>query len=74
MTLKNAAAELLEKTIRRRVSVRVITFSITEFVPAVQQLSLFDAPVETKHHKIDTAMDAIRGRFGKGVIGYARTV
>jgi DNA polymerase-4 len=65
MTLKNAAAELLEKTVRRRVSVRVMTFSITEFVPAMQQLSLFDAPVETKHHKIDMAMDAIRGRFGK---------
>ena len=72
MTLTNAASELLEKTIRRRVGVRMISFSILALIPAMQQLSLFDAPLALKRRKIDAAMDAIRGRYGEGVIGYAR--
>lgn len=70
--LKDALVKLLDKTLRRRVSVRVITLRVPKVVPAALQLDLFPHPLAEKRQRIEKAMEKIRGRFGREAIGYAR--
>lgn len=72
--IKAAVRTLLERGLKRRVSVRILTLQITGTIPHVRQLSLFDQPLLEKRRQIDHALDLVRQKFGSTKIGYAQTV
>jgi len=72
LALKQAAEQLLNKILKRRVGVRTLLFRLVQIVPLVTQLSLFENTLEEKRQRLETALDKIKGRFGDK-IGYART-
>jgi DNA polymerase-4 len=71
LALKQAAEQLLHKTIKRRVSVRTMLLRLPQVVPISTQLFLFENTQEEKRQRIDATLDAIKGKFG-GKVGYAR--
>ena len=72
--LTETAIELIAKHWDLREPIRMITVTAQNLVPAedaVEQMMLFDQPARekrAKQEKLETAMDAIRQRFGQGAI------
>ena len=72
--LTETAMELITKHWDLRDPIRMITVTAQNLVPAeeaVEQMMLFDEPARekrAKQEKLETAMDAIRRRFGQGAI------
>jgi len=66
-TLLHHARELLEQLYERRQLVRLLGVRFSNLVPGHPQMSLFDATAEEQ--RLQAAMDGIRKRFGKGVVG-----
>ncbi len=63
---------LLQRALSRRIRVRKITLRFKDLIPAPRQLSLFDAPKDSKMTALTAAMDKIRDKFGDGAIRFGR--
>ena len=67
-----AVMELVEQCWRYSDPVRMMTITVTNLVESdcAEQLSLFDTsrPHREKLEKLETAVDGVRSRFGKGII------
>ncbi len=69
-TLLHHARELLEQLYERRQLVRLLGVRFSNLVPGHPQMSLFDATAEEQ--RLQSAMDGIRKRFGKGAVGWGK--
>lgn len=71
-----AVIELVEQCWRYSDPVRMMTITVTNLVESdcAEQLSLFDTsrPHREKLEKLETAVDGVRSRFGKGIIQQGR--
>lgn len=71
-----AVMELVEQCWRYSDPVRMMTITVTNLVESdcAEQLSLFDTsrPHREKLEKLETAVDGVRSRFGKGIIQQGR--
>lgn len=71
-----AIMELVEQCWRYSDPVRMMTITVTNLVESdcAEQLSLFDTsrPHREKLEKLETAVDGVRSRFGKGIIQQGR--
>ncbi|MEG0943905.1 MAG: DNA polymerase IV [Angelakisella sp.] len=78
--IAQAAIELIQASWSMKAPIRMLSVAGTNLVDAdsaVQQLSLFgevDGPNRVKQEKLETAMDRIRDKYGKGAIGKAGTI
>lgn len=69
--LKPVVEQLLHKTLKRRVAVRMMLLHCTSLTPLAAQLGLFENYFDDKQQRLHAAMDQIKERFG-GKIGYVR--
>ncbi len=63
------ASELIHKAYTRRVSVRLVGIHLSNFVPTVEQPSLFPSRAE-KERKILRTIDKLKSKFGEEIIKY----
>ena len=69
------AMKLLSEIHRPYEPVRMLTVGVSDFTDVpVSQANLFEDPhTDEKQEKLEQTMDQIRARFGKNVVGFART-
>ena len=63
------AKELFHKAYTRRVSVRLVGIHLSNFVPSVEQISLFPSRAE-KEQRILRTIDKLKSKFGDEIIRY----
>lgn len=70
-TIYQTARELLDKAFTRRVAVRLIGVSLTNFTHDVKQLEMFN-DMEKRRERVIDALNIIRGKYGFGTIQFGR--
>lgn len=72
--LRDTAMEIVEKAVPSGAPIRLLTVTATQLShEGEQQLSLFDdGRRDEKQQRLDSALDAIRSRFGKDALQYGR--
>lgn len=70
--LFTSARRLLHRLLQRRVALRRLTLEFSSFAMPFRQLSLFPAtePDQTREQNLQNALDAIRRRFGRGLVAW----
>lgn len=63
-----AALELFEKTWIKNRPVRLLGVGISGFEEGDHQLGLWDAPPAQEDHKLESALDELRNRFGDSIV------
>ena len=67
--LYQAACSLLDQAWDRKTSLRQLGVSVTQLADGtLRQYSLFDAADYARQEKLDTAVDALREKFGEGAL------
>lgn len=74
--LQPVAMRLFYRCLRRRVRVTRLTLQADRLESPITQLSLFDEPasVPPTSHRLSTALDAIREKFGKHALCWGKTL
>jgi DNA polymerase IV len=67
---------LFYRCLRRRVRVTRLTLQVDRLESLVKQLSLFDAPTSVlpASHRLSTALDAVRAKFGTHALCWGKTL
>ena len=75
--LSSAALEIIQKSWKSRSPIRMLTITGSNLVPAEnfeEQISLFDDTKPEKQENLETAIDKIRNKFGKGAISFGSAI
>ena len=74
--LQPVLTRLFYRCVRRRVRLTRLTLQVDQLESPVEQLSLFDEPasVPPASHRLSTALDAIRTKFGERSLRWGKTL